>query len=122
GDSELCCHMYQRSADWFLGVPWNVTSYAFLLLIVVELANNSAKYRKEGFRLVPGKLRLSFGDVHLYEQHLDAARTQIKRVPFKFPTVRFSHPIDHLEDLTWDAVNLDGYKCHPNDFDVEMIA
>ena len=119
-DNKLSCHMYQRSTDWFLGVPWNITSYAFLLLIVIELVNNSPLYT--GPKLIPHKLLMSFGDIHLYENSIESAKKQIKRIPFEFPTIEFTKTIKSLDELKWTDIKISNYKCLPNDFGVAMIA
>jgi thymidylate synthase len=112
--------MYQRSTDWFLGVPWNITSYAFLLLIVIELINNSPLYT--GTKLVPHKLLMSFGDIHLYNNSIESAKKQIKRIPIEFPTIEFTKTIKSLEELKWCNIKINNYKFSPNDFNVEMMA
>jgi len=119
-DNKLSCHMYQRSADWFLGVPWNITSYALMLLIVIELVNNSPLYT--GPKLAPHKLLMSFGDIHLYANSIDAAKKQITRIPFEFPTIEFVKKIKTLDELEWTDIKINNYKCAPNDFGVVMMA
>jgi dihydrofolate reductase/thymidylate synthase len=119
-DNELCCHMYQRSADWFLGVPWNITSYAILLHIVIELVNNNINYT--GPKLVPSKLIMSFGDIHIYEQHYASAQTLISRQPFDFPKIKFNKKITKIEELQWKDIDIVNYNCHLNNFDAVMVA
>jgi thymidylate synthase len=82
------------SADWILGEPFNIASYAFLVYIVCELVNNDKIFTGE--KLIPGKLFISFGDIHVYESHLDVADIQIKRKPFPFPKIKFNKKISNI--------------------------
>ena len=103
-DKTLDIQLYQRSADLFLGVPFNIASYALLAHILCALT---------GF--TPGRLIHVLGDVHLYVNHLDQARLQIDRYrmgPRAMPTLRLK-PFDRLEDLTYDHILLEGYNPHP---------
>ena len=119
-DKHVCCHMYQRSSDFFLGEPWNITSYALMLFIVTELVNNSDQY--SGPTLYPSKLIISLGDVHLYEEHIKHAETQIKRDPFDFPTISFNKKITSVDNLCWEDLKISNYKYHPNNFGAQMVA
>ena len=96
----LSCHMYQRSADWFLGCPFNISSYALLLHVVAKLTNKK-----------PKKLMMSFGDVHLYEEHLDSAKIQISRIPFKFPKLEIKK-FDSIDKLEFSDLKLIDYNHH----------
>lgn len=122
-DNELHCQMYQRSADFFIGVPFNITSYGLLIYIIAELVNNSDQYT--GPKLIPKKLIMILGDTHLYNLHLDAAAKQLERDPYPFPTIEFNKKIKTLDDLNtfeWKDIKISNYKYHPNDFGVQMIA
>lgn len=85
-DNKLCCHMYQRSADYALGVPFNITSYAFLVHILCTLLNNNSETQ-----ITAGKLYMSFGDVHLYENHIETAKLQLLKTPFLFPKLKIKN-------------------------------
>ena len=78
-EGRLSCHLYQRSADVFLGVPFNIASYAALTMMVAQLCD-----------LAPGELAISFGDIHLYRNHFDQARQQLKRVPGRLPRLEIA--------------------------------
>lgn len=120
--NKLSLHMYQRSADWILGEPFNIASYALLLHLVCELVNNDEIYTGE--HLIPWKLMISFGDIHVYESHIQVAKEQISRIPYKFPKLRIKKQIknlDELKDLNFEDIELENYKCH-NALRVEMIA
>lgn len=100
----LDCHLYQRSADWFLGVPFNIASYALLTQLIA---------REVG--MVPGTFIHSFGDYHLYETHIDQAREQLSRVSRPLPRMEVASEADDLSifDLTSDCFTLVGYDPHP---------
>jgi dihydrofolate reductase / thymidylate synthase len=98
--NKLCCHMHQRSADWFLGVPFNIASYAILIHIMCNIVNNNLKKNiSDNEKLIPGKLTMSFGDVHLYDSHIDVAKTQLSRSPHSFPTLKINKNIVSLKDI-----------------------
>lgn len=99
---RLCLHLYQRSADIFLGVPFNIASYALLTIILAKLT---------GYK--PGEFIHSFGDVHIYENHFKQAKEQLKRVPKKFPTVKINPSLKSLDKLKPEDVTLIGYNPHP---------
>ena len=101
-NGKLCLHLYQRSADIFLGVPFNIASYALLTIILAKLT---------GYE--PGEFIHSFGDVHIYENHLEQAKEQLKRKPKKFPTVKIASVVKKLEQLKPEHVTLENYKFHP---------
>jgi thymidylate synthase len=100
-DGRLSCQLYQRSADVFLGVPFNIASYALLTHLMAKVTG-----------LVAGDLVITLGDAHLYLNHLDQARRQIARAPYPFPTLRLAETID-LFALEADDVALEGYRAHP---------
>ena len=100
-EGRLSCQLYQRSADLFLGVPFNIASYALLTLMVAEATG-----------LKPGEFVHSFGDVHLYLNHLDQAKEQLGRQPYPFPTMTLN-PRDDLFAFEYEDFHLEGYQAHP---------
>jgi thymidylate synthase len=100
-DGRLSCQLYQRSADMFLGVPFNIASYALLTHLMAGATG-----------LTPGEFILTLGDAHLYLNHLDQARRQLARAPLPFPTLRLAGTLD-LFDLDPAGVTLEGYAAHP---------
>jgi len=101
-DGKLSCQLYQRSADVFLGVPFNIASYALLTLMVAKVVG-----------LEPGEFVHTFGDAHLYLNHLDQAREQMSREPFPFPTLTIADKRD-LFAFTYEDFRLEGYEAHPH--------
>ncbi len=101
-DGRLSCQMYQRSADIFLGVPFNIASYALLTLMVAQVT---------GFR--PAEFVLTLGDAHLYLNHLDQAREQLARAPRPFPRMRLNPEVKDLFAFTYEDFTLEGYEPHP---------
>jgi len=101
-DGKLSCQLYQRSADVFLGVPFNIASYALLTLMVARVVN-----------LEPGEFVHTFGDAHLYLNHLDQAREQLTREPFDFPTMKIADKRD-LFGFEYEDFTLEGYQAHPH--------
>lgn len=107
----LDCKMYQRSCDWMLGVPFNIASYALLVVIISNFTNYT-----------PGKLYLTFGDAHIYENHIDAAKKQIERKPYYFPKLEFNPKIpDNFFNLDIDDFKLKDYN-HQSPLKIKMIA
>jgi len=101
-DGKLSCQLYQRSADVFLGVPFNIASYALLTLMVAKVVG-----------LEPGEFVHTFGDAHLYLNHLDQAREQLTREPFPFPTLTIADKRD-LFGFEYEDFKLEGYEAHPH--------
>ncbi len=98
------------SSDSFLGIPFNISSYALLVHIICELINNDENYKGEKF--VPGILTISLGDYHVYESHVDVVKEQINRVPFVFPQLNINKKISKIEDLNFEDISIINYKSH----------
>jgi thymidylate synthase len=101
-DGRLSCQLYQRSADFFLGVPFNIASYALLTLMVAQVCN-----------LKPGDFVHTFGDLHLYLNHLEQAKLQLSRDPRPLPTMRLNPAVRDLFGFRYEDFTLDGYDPHP---------
>src|SRR3984885_12548080 len=101
-DGELSCQLYQRSADLFLGVPFNIASYALLTCMVAQVCG-----------LKPGDFVLTFGDLHLYDNHMEQARLQLSREPRPLPKLVLNPKIRELADFTYDDISLLDYNPHP---------
>lgn len=115
----LSCHMYQRSGDAFLGIPFNITSYSLMTYIICEIINNDIEYN--GLKYYPDNLIISFGDVHIYEDHYEQVKQQIEREPYNFPKIKFNKSIKSFEDINWENLILTEYNSHPK-IKAEMIA
>ncbi len=101
-EGRLSCQLYQRSADLFLGVPFNIASYALLTAMVAQVTG-----------LAPGEFIHTFGDAHVYRNHLAAVDLQLSREPRRLPTLRLSPNVASIDDFAYDEVTLEGYEPHP---------
>ncbi len=101
-DGKLSCQLYQRSADVFLGVPFNIASYALLTMMVAQVCG-----------LEYGDFVHSFGDVHLYNNHFDQARLQLSRTPFELPTMKINSEVKDIFSFQFSDFTLENYECHP---------
>lgn len=101
-DGKLSCQLYQRSADVFLGVPFNIASYALLTMMLAQVTG-----------LKPGTFVHTFGDVHLYNNHTEQADLQLSRQPYTLPTMHLNPAITKLEDFTFEDFTLKDYISHP---------
>lgn len=101
-EGRLSCQLYQRSADLFLGVPFNIASYALLTAMVAQVTG-----------LAPGEFIHTFGDAHVYRNHLAAVDLQLSREPRRLPTLRLSSTVASIDDFAYDEVTLEGYEPHP---------
>ena len=102
-DGRLSCQLYQRSADIFLGVPFNIASYALLTLMMARVTN-----------LAPGDFVHTFGDAHLYSNHLEQAREQLQREPRPLPTMTIHGDAGELDEFRYEDFELAGYDPHPH--------
>ncbi len=101
-NGKLSCQMYQRSADLFLGVPFNIASYAALTLMVAQVTD-----------LKPGEFVLTLGDAHIYLNHLEQVREQLTRSPRPFPRLKLNPAVKELLDFRYEDFVLEGYDPHP---------
>jgi thymidylate synthase len=101
-EGELSCQLYQRSADLFLGVPFNIASYALLTMMVAQVCG-----------LKPGTFVHTFGDLHLYSNHLEQANLQLSREPRPLPRMKLNPAIKNIHDFRYEDFELTGYDPHP---------
>jgi len=102
-DGKLSCQLYQRSADIFLGVPFNIASYALLTMMLAQVC---------GYR--PGEFVHTFGDAHLYSNHLEQAQLQLARAPRALPTMRINPDVRDIFGFRFEDFTLEGYDPHPH--------
>ncbi len=102
-DGKLSCQLYQRSADVFLGVPFNIASYSLLNLMIAKVTG-----------LEPGDFVHTLGDAHLYLNHLEQARLQLGREPRALPTMTIKRKVESIDDFEYEDFELSGYKPHPH--------
>jgi thymidylate synthase len=102
-DGKLSCQLYQRSADIFIGVPFNIASYALLTLMVAQVTE-----------LKPGEFIHTLGDAHIYLNHIDQVKLQLTRLPYKLPEMKINHDIRDILKFRYDDFILDGYVSHPH--------
>ena len=101
-DGKLSCQMYQRSADVFLGVPFNIASYALLTMMIAQVVG-----------MEPGDFVHTFGDVHIYRNHLEQVETQLSREPYPLPTMTINPDQRDLFNFRYEDFELTDYQCHP---------
>jgi len=101
-DGRLSCQMYQRSADVFLGVPFNIASYALLTMMIAQVSGLQA-----------GDFVHTFGDVHIYLNHMEQVKTQLSRMPFPLPVMKLNPERHNLFDFRYEDFELIDYQCHP---------
>lgn len=102
-DGKLSCQLYQRSADVFLGVPFNIASYAILTLMIAQVCN-----------LKPGEFIHTLGDAHLYSNHIEQAKLQLTRDLRKLPTLKINPEVKNIFDFKFGDFTLEGYDPHPH--------
>jgi thymidylate synthase len=102
-DGKLSCQLYQRSADIFLGVPFNIASYALLTLMIAQVCG-----------LKPGDFIHTFGDAHLYQNHLEQAELQLTRTPFPLPKMKINPEVKDIFSFRFEDFSLEDYQAHPH--------
>lgn len=102
-DGRLSCQLYQRSADIFLGLPFNIASYALLTMMMAQVCN-----------LKPGDFVISLGDCHLYTNHFEQARLQLSRPPFPLPRMQLNPDVHSIFDFDYEDITLLDYQAHPH--------
>jgi thymidylate synthase len=101
-EGKLSCQLYQRSADVFLGVPFNIASYALLTMMIAQVCN-----------LEVGEFVHTFGDAHLYTNHFEQAKEQLTRIPYKLPNMRLNKNINNILEFDFEDFTLENYQYYP---------
>ncbi len=102
-EGKLSCQLYQRSADIFLGVPFNIASYALLTMMMARVTG-----------LQPGEFVHTLGDAHIYLNHLEQVKLQLTREPFALPALKMNPAVTDIDDFKYDDFLLEGYQAHPH--------
>jgi len=102
-NGKLSCQLYQRSADTFLGVPFNIASYALLTMMIAQVCG-----------LEPGEFVHTLGDTHIYNNHLEQAELQLSRTPYNLPTMKINPDVKNIFDFKFEDFTLENYEAHPH--------